>query len=212
MKPEKYNTLSGEGIDEIIIEKSRFMAYATHTTSDTEAAEWLAGIRSMHREATHCCSAWMAGWLNVVESQRADDDGEPSGTAGKPILEVIKKNELHDTAIAVVRYFGGIKLGAGGLIRAYGKSAGLGVQAAGICTMALRQRFSAICSYELSSKIDRSLRNSSYIMEKAEYGEKVTFYAHAAASMTDEFQKDITEWSYGQAEINILDMLYLPAG
>lgn len=211
MKPESYYTLTGEGVDEIIIEKSRFIAYATHATSDAEATEWLAGIRSMHREATHCCSAWMAGWLNVVESQRADDDGEPSGTAGKPILEVIKKNDLHDTAIAVVRYFGGIKLGAGGLIRAYGKSAGLGVQAAGILRMTLQQRFAVSCSYELSSKLDRALRNGSYFLEKAEYDEKVTFYAHAAASMTEYFQKDITEWSYGQAEIRILDMLYLPA-
>ena len=104
-----------------IIEKSRFITYATHVETEDEARAFVAEIRSMHSLATHVCYAFVADKIGNL--QRFSDDGEPQGTAGVPILEVLKNKKLFETAVAVVRYFGGIKLGAGGLVRAYSSSA-----------------------------------------------------------------------------------------
>ena len=122
-----YLTVSGYGEAEIEIQKSRFIAYVQRAEEEEAAAAFIEQIKKKHWNATHNCSAYVIGGND--QWQKADDDGEPSGTAGKPILEIIKKNQLKDTVIVVTRYFGGIKLGAGGLIRAYGKSASAGLKA-----------------------------------------------------------------------------------
>ena len=106
---------------EKVIEKSRFLTYSTHVESEEEAKAFLAEIRKAHSLATHVCYAYIADKIGNL--QRFSDDGEPQGTAGVPILEVLKAKKLFETAVAVVRYFGGIKLGAGGLVRAYSSSA-----------------------------------------------------------------------------------------
>ena len=101
---------------EKVIEKSRFLTYSEHVQSEDEAKAFIARIRKMHSLATHVCYAFIADKAGNL--QRFSDDGEPQGTAGIPILEVLKAIKLYETAVAVVRYFGGIKLGAGGLVRA----------------------------------------------------------------------------------------------
>ncbi len=106
---------------EKIIEKSRFITYSTHVESEEEARGFIAKIRSQHSLATHVCYAFISDKTGNL--QRFSDDGEPQGTAGVPILEVLKAKKLYETAVAVVRYFGGIKLGAGGLVRAYAETA-----------------------------------------------------------------------------------------
>ena len=106
---------------EKVIEKSRFITYSTHVESEEEARGFIAKIRSQHSLATHVCYAFISDKTGNL--QRFSDDGEPQGTAGVPILEVLKAKKLYETAVAVVRYFGGIKLGAGGLVRAYSSSA-----------------------------------------------------------------------------------------
>ncbi len=100
-----------------MIQKSRFIGYVKRVETEEDAQAFVQEIKKKHHDATHNCSAYMVGEHNQV--QKANDDGEPSGTAGVPILEVLKKKDLKDTAVVVTRYFGGIKLGAGGLIRAY---------------------------------------------------------------------------------------------
>lgn len=107
---QQYKTIAGYGEDEIVIERSRFIGYAQRVTSEEEAAAFIAMIKKKHWDATHNCSAFVIGENDQI--QRSSDDGEPSGTAGKPILECIKKNGVKDTAVVVTRYFGGIKLGA----------------------------------------------------------------------------------------------------
>ncbi|PDM36799.1 YigZ family protein, partial [Bacillus cereus] len=103
----------------MVIQKSRFICYVSRATTEEEAQEFIQKIQKQNWNATHNCSAYLIGEQDQI--QKANDDGEPSGTAGVPMLEVLKKRGLKDTVVVVTRYFGGIKLGAGGLIRAYGK-------------------------------------------------------------------------------------------
>ncbi len=125
-----YLTVKGYGENEIVIQKSRFIAYVDRAETEEEAQEFIQKIKKMHWNATHNCSAYVVGENN--QFQKANDDGEPSGTAGVPMLEVLRKRNVQDTVVVVTRYFGGIKLGAGGLIRAYSKATSEGLNATGI--------------------------------------------------------------------------------
>lgn len=127
---QRYRTVQKAGEAELEINKSRFIAYVQRVADEADALAFVGQIKKQHWDATHNCSAYILGEFG--QYQKADDDGEPAGTAGKPILEVLKRLELKDAVVVVTRYFGGIKLGAGGLIRAYGKSAKLGLHAAGL--------------------------------------------------------------------------------
>lgn len=126
-----YKSVLGEANTERVIEKSRFLTYVSHTEGGEEARAFLARVRGEHPLATHVCWAYIAD--KIGNEQRFSDDGEPQGTAGMPILGVIRAQKLFETAVAVVRYFGGIKLGAGGLTRAYAGCASEGLSATEIC-------------------------------------------------------------------------------
>lgn len=126
-----YKSLTGIETREKVIERSRFLTYAAHTAGEEEARAFLASVRAEHPLATHVCYAFVAD--SIGNLQRFSDDGEPQGTAGMPILNVIRAQELFETSVAVVRYFGGIKLGAGGLTRAYSSSAAEALAAAEKC-------------------------------------------------------------------------------
>ena len=123
---------------EIVIEKSRFICTLKKVNSEAEAQEFIKAIKKEFWDATHNCSAYIVDEM----AQRSSDDGEPSGTAGLPMLEVLRKNKLANTAAVVTRYFGGIKLGAGGLVRAYTNSVAEAVRATGIAQKVLVSRFS----------------------------------------------------------------------
>ena len=123
-----YKTLHEFGMDEIIIEKSTFIGYAKPIKIEEEAIEFVNEIKKKHKDATHNVWAYTVG--KTMNIQRYSDDGEPQGTAGIPTLEVIKKEDLRDVVVVVTRYFGGVKLGAGGLVRAYTKGAKIGIDAA----------------------------------------------------------------------------------
>lgn len=114
---EKYKSVAGETVTEKIIEKSRFITVTRHICGDEEAKAFISEVGKKHADATHNCYAYVADDLGNL--LRFSDDGEPQGTAGMPMLEVLRANDLRQTAAVVTRYFGGIKLGAGGLVRAY---------------------------------------------------------------------------------------------
>ena len=116
-----YLSVNGECETQKIIEKSRFITTSKHISGEEEAKDFIADVRRRYPDATHNCFAYIAD--NLGNFPRFSDDGEPSGTAGMPMLEVIKNKKLYETAVVVTRYFGGIKLGAGGLVRAYSGSA-----------------------------------------------------------------------------------------
>lgn len=137
-------TIKNNGQHEIIIEKSRFICHAEKVDSKEAAFEFIKAIKKQYWDATHNCSAFIIG--ENMDIQGSSDDGEPSGTAGIPMLEVLKKNNLHNIAVTVTRYFGGIKLGAGGLVRAYGKSVSQTIQEIGIVEKVLIAEYHLLVS------------------------------------------------------------------
>lgn len=153
----------------IIIEKSKFICYLNKCTNENEYKEYISRIRKKHYDASHVCSA-----LICESCVRSSDDGEPSGTAGKPILNILEKNNMKNTCAIVVRYFGGIKLGAGGLIRAYGDCTKECLSKADKYIEEKYKRYKLKLSFSLSNKIDNYLNNNT-IIEKREYNEDVLY-------------------------------------
>ena len=154
---------------EIVIEKSRFICTLKKVHSEAEAQEFIKTIKKEFWDATHNCSAYIVDDM----AQRSSDDGEPSGTAGLPMLEVLRKNKLTNTAAVVTRYFGGIKLGAGGLVRAYTNSVAEAVKATGIAQKVLVSKFSFIYDLNEVGKILNILyQQQLFEIADVEYGLK----------------------------------------
>ena len=158
---------------EKIIEKSRFITYCTHVESEEEARAFVAKIRSMHTLATHVCYAFVADKQGNL--QRFSDDGEPQGTAGIPMLEVLKNKKLFETAVAVVRYFGGIKLGAGGLVRAYSSSTAECLDVADIRVLQMCAEYAISVSYTGVDSVQKYISTHTCSLLSTDYGENVTF-------------------------------------
>jgi uncharacterized YigZ family protein len=129
MPPDSVTILGGPGQGELTEQRSRFLGFAVPVTDETEAREAIASIRQRYHDARHVCSAWRLGAPPPPREYR-HDDGEPAGTAGEPLLAAIRRQDLTNTLVVVVRYFGGVKLGTGGLARAYGAAAALALEAA----------------------------------------------------------------------------------
>ncbi|WP_404429351.1 YigZ family protein [Sutcliffiella horikoshii] len=203
-----YYTVKGQGEHEIIIQKSRFIAQIARATTEEEAQSFIQEIKKKHWDATHNCSAYMIGENNQI--QKANDDGEPSGTAGVPILEVLKKKDLKDTVVVITRYFGGIKLGAGGLIRAYGKATSEGITATGMVKRKLVQIMHTNVEYTLLGKIENELRSSSiYLLKDIHYLEDVTFEVYVEEDKCQEYMDWMIDLTNGKAETTPSDRLYL---
>ena len=201
-----YYTVKGYGEEEITIQKSRFIAYVNRAETEEQAQQFIAEIKKKNWNATHNCSAYMIGEADHI--QKANDDGEPSGTAGLPILEVLKKRGLKDTVVVVTRYFGGIKLGTGGLIRAYGKSASEGIDAAQVVERRLVQIMETSLDYTWLGKVENELRSSVYAIKDIHYLDKVTVEAFVEESQKEAFTNWMTELTNGQAEIKEGVLLY----
>ncbi|WP_018931051.1 YigZ family protein [Gracilibacillus lacisalsi] len=194
-----YFTVKLEGSDEQIIQKSRFIGYVKRVTSEDEAQQFIQAIKKKHADATHNCSAYMIGEHDQI--QKANDDGEPSGTAGVPILEVLKKRQLKDTAVVVTRYFGGIKLGAGGLIRAYSSTTSLAINTTGVVERKRMKKFFVTVDYTLLGKLENELRQSDYLLEETEYLDKVTFHVRTLVGEESGFSDWITDLTSGNVDL-----------
>lgn len=203
-----YYTVNKQGVDEITIQKSRFIANVKRVESEREAQEFIQAVKKEHRDATHNCSAYLIGENDHI--QKANDDGEPSGTAGVPILEVLKKKGLKDTAVVVTRYFGGIKLGAGGLIRAYGSATTQGIQNTGIVRRELMQGISITAQYSLLGKLENEIRQqTNYLLEEIRYLENVEFIVYVKPEEQSVFEAWIVDLTSDQAETALLDQKYV---
>lgn len=202
----RYHTVKGEGELEIVIQKSRFIAHVTRAESEIEAQEFIQRIKKQNWNATHNCSAYLIGETDQI--QKANDDGEPSGTAGVPILEVLKKRHLKDTAVVITRYFGGIKLGAGGLIRAYGKATSEGIDATGIVERKLMRIIITTIDYTWLGKIENELRSSIYSIKEIHYLDKVKIETYVEEGEKQAFTDWMIELTNGQGEIAIGEVLY----
>jgi uncharacterized YigZ family protein len=202
-----YYTVKGYGEQEINIQKSRFIAYVDRVTTEEEAQNFIANIKKKHWDATHNCSAYLIGEHDQI--QKANDDGEPSGTAGVPMLEVLKKKGLKDTVVVVTRYFGGIKLGAGGLIRAYSKATSEGLKAAGIVERRLMRVMHVKIDYTWLGKVENELRSSVYDIKDIHYLENVEIEVYVEEAQTQKFVEWMTELTNGQSEIFEGEFTYL---
>ncbi|MBP2628155.1 MAG: hypothetical protein H6Q68_2866 [Firmicutes bacterium] len=202
-----YKTVKGYGQTEIEINKSRFIAYVERVDSEEAAVAFIEQIKKKHWNATHNCSAYMVGEND--QHQRADDDGEPSGTAGKPILEIIKKSGLKDTVIVITRYFGGIKLGAGGLIRAYGKSASAGIKETGIVERQGHTRISVEIDYNQLGMLENQLRQQGYIIADKQFADKITLIVLEKLGQEEVLKQKITDWTAGQVEFAFVGEVYV---
>lgn len=196
---KNYRTIKENGTYELNIKKSRFICSLQRTDTEEDAQTLIDRIKKEHPKANHNCSAYLIGENSRI--QRASDDGEPSGTAGVPILEVLKKNELENVTAVVTRYFGGIKLGAGGLIRAYGKSASSALKEIGIVEKKLHQFLSVVVSYHMSGKLQNDLHQSPYRLESVDYTDQVTFQCLIDSEEIDVFSREIVQWTSDQATI-----------
>jgi len=196
---ENYLTVKGYGESEIIISKSRFLTYIERAESEEDAMMFIERIKKMHHNATHNCSAYIIGEHDHI--QKANDDGEPSGTAGVPMLEVLKKQGLKDTVVVVTRYFGGIKLGGGGLIRAYGKATTEGLLAAQVVERKLHHLMKVEIDYTWLGKVENELRNSAYSLEEIRYLEGVEIIVSVLKEQEQQFINWMTELTNGQATI-----------
>ena len=194
-----YFTVKGYGEHEITIQKSRFIAFTERVETEEQAQEFIQTIKKKHRDANHNCSAYMIGEHDQI--QKANDDGEPSGTAGVPILEVLKKRQLKDTVVVVTRYFGGIKLGAGGLIRAYGKATSEGLNATGIVERKLMRVMHTTIDYTLLGKVENELRSSVYKIKEIHYLETVEVETFVEEGNKEEFTAWMVELTNGQGHI-----------
>ena len=204
--PDEYRSVAGYGENEFIIEKSRFIGYAMPVDSEEDARAFIAEIKNMHPQSTHVCSAWIVGYGGL--SMRFSDDGEPSGTAGVPILEVLKKEGLTDIVVCVVRYFGGIKLGAGGLIRAYTRGATCALDGAHIATWTRHKALEVIADYTFQGTISYQLEKTDWLLADTTYDDKVHFHLFIPDEATDSATDLLNNWTGGKATLNWGDLCY----
>lgn len=166
-----YFTVKGSATSEFQEKKSTFIGYIKRVNTEEEAKNFVNEIKSMHKEATHNVYAYIVGENKGI--QRYSDDGEPQGTAGIPVLEVIKKNDLTDVAVVVTRYFGGILLGGGGLIRAYSKGASSAIEEAGVVEKVKGLKLRFTLEYDLIGKIQYLCGTNNWHIEDTIYTDKV---------------------------------------
>lgn len=202
-----YKTLHEFGTDKITIDKSTFIGYAKPIKSEEEAIEFINEIKKKHKDARHNVWSYTVG--KNMNIQRYSDDGEPQGTAGIPTLEVIKKEDLRDVVIVVTRYFGGIKLGAGGLVRAYTKGAKIGIEAGQVIQKVLYREVSIKIDYTQLGKVQNEIMNMGYFIKDTIYEENVEIVVYSRSNEVENIMTKITDITSATADIQIGEELYL---
>lgn len=207
--PHSYITIANEFRTEYIIEKSRFIATIAPVSTEEEAQAFIQRISKEFWDATHNCTAYAIGPRQ--EQQRSSDNGEPSGTAGKPMLEVLKKTVITNVAVVVTRYFGGIKLGAGGLIRAYSHSVAKAVQEGPKLLIAPRQIVSLTIDYSYFGSVERQLQTLGLPYQPS-FTDTISLEIYVELSFVSELETTITNLTGGNLlwELQDIRMVELP--
>lgn len=192
---KEYKTVEFESKDEFVEKKSRFIGYVKPVKTQEEATNFINSIKTKHWDATHNVSAFVLRENNI---QRSSDDGEPSGTAGVPTLDVLLKENLVDVCVVVTRYFGGTLLGAGGLIRAYSHSSKIAVEAGHIITMAPCKVLSASVDYSFYDRFNILLSEFNANIENSEFTDNVTVTFSIRENTVPLLQDKLTQLSNGK--------------
>lgn len=196
---KKFITIKENNYDEFVEKKSTFITHLVRVTSEEEAREFIQKMKKKHYDATHVCSCYVVGDNNEIT--RANDDGEPSGTAGAPMLDVLVKNEIKNVCATVIRYFGGTKLGTGGLVRAYGGGV---INALKNTTLVERKDALEIrleLDYSLNGKIEYEIEKTNFIVNNLEYTDKIIYTIYVMEEDYDSFQSWIANLTNGQFKI-----------
>ena len=202
-----YKTAAENGTASYEIQKSRFIAYTSHVETEAEARDFVTAIKKKHFDARHNCSAWVLGADS--SQQKSNDDGEPGGTAGNPILEAIKQHGLTNVVVVVTRYFGGIKLGAGGLIRAYSHTASLGLEATPCLEVKPFCLIEAEMDYSLLGTVENWIRNEELRTGETAYLDKVTVRLLVEPADCEAISTELTNLTAAQCKITIHQPEYM---
>ena len=202
-----------DGKKEIVVNKSRFICQVKRVYNTQEALAFIKSVKKEHWNATHNCSAYQIGDFNEI--QKANDDGEPSGTAGIPMLEILRKQGLKNCVVVVTRYFGGIKLGTGGLIRAYGHSVSETIKELGIVEQKTMKTVFIHTDYSLLATLQNRFSGTDYLIKDVHFTDRVTLEVIISIDAEDSFTNWITELTHGKAnlekgEISFQEITYLP--
>lgn len=217
MKVLQYQTVEQETSCEYIEKKSRFIAYVKPVSTEEEATAFISNIKSKHWDARHNVYAYCVG-LGAEQTQRFSDDGEPQGTAGMPVLDVLRKQQLSNVVVVVTRYFGGVLLGASGLVRAYSKSAAMGVEAAGVLRLQLCQVVKVTVDYGTLGRMQRELPARGYAIRNIEFDQNVSLFVLVPKQKTgfvsaddpalQQFEALVTELTNGTGMAEPLEVVY----
>ncbi len=195
----KYKTIMQQAKETLVIEKSKFIGFVLPVESVEEAEVFIAEIRASHRDATHNVPVYVLG--ERFEVQKYSDDGEPSGTAGVPILQMLIKEGLTNIAVVVTRYFGGIKLGTGGLVRAYTGTAKEAVKAAGIAEVKDMDVMCMEIQYTYHGKVENLAAKGGFTIRRTEFTDKVTLEVICDPSYSGQLEKEMMEITSGTVKI-----------
>lgn len=190
----EYKTVKSENNDEFVEKRSRFIGYCRPAATEQEALDYINKIRSKHWDATHNVYAYIIRETGV---KRCSDDGEPQKTAGVPVLDVLEKNGLTDVVVVVTRYFGGIMLGAGGLVRAYSHGSRIAVEAAGIIAMRECLLCNVSCSYSQYGKIAALVPECAGVIDDTKFTDVVSISFHISEEERKRLDKEIAEATGG---------------
>lgn len=203
---ENYKTIAQTGSHEKDIKKSRFIAHVAQVFSEDEANEFIKKIRQQESGATHNCTAFIVKENVLIE--RMSDDGEPSGTAGSPILNVLQQQELQNVAVVVTRYFGGIKLGAGGLIRAYSSTTAEAVKEIGLVENRIQQGFELTIPYHLFDKFDNYAKNEKIKLENKQFTTDIKCEIYLDLNVVDQAVQNIKDLFQNQIQLKETQKTY----
>lgn len=202
---EEYTTIRAAASDEFVERRSRFIGYIAPVRTEEEAVAFISEKKALHWDASHNVYAYI---LREGQTRRYSDDGEPQGTAGVPVLEVLQREGLVDVAAVVTRYFGGVLLGAGGLVRAYSHAAKLAVDAAERMVMSECAELSAMFSYDQYGRIERLLAKYGARTLGSDYAADVTLRVLMKANRVEAFQRDLAELTAGRVTACVEDRRY----
>lgn len=194
---ESYLTVLQEGCGEYEVKRSRFLCYVRPVKTPEEAQAFIAQVKQKHWDARHNCSAYR---LREGDLKRFSDDGEPQGTAGMPILDVLEKQGVTDVCVVITRYFGGILLGAGGLVRAYSHSASLALEAGEVVEMIPCLEGSFTCDYTLYGRIPSLLAECGGKETGTDFADRVTVHFRLPEGNLEAFRSKLTEYSSGKVD------------
>ena len=201
----EYRTVLSAASAEFTERHSRFIGHAAPVSGEEEAAAFLRSVREKHREATHNVSAWR---LRAGQLQRYSDDGEPRGTAGVPVLDVILKSDVTDTAVVVTRYFGGVLLGAGGLVRAYSRAASLALQQAGVAVMRRCFILELSCSYAQYAGVGALIPERGGVIDRSDFTDSVRIRFHLECGRLPGFEAALSDFTRGECRAEAVGEKY----